>query len=115
MPQFVASDANTLHFQKDTPVRIASPPGSPGAVPLLQLVLSRRKGSIHLPLHRSCKTESQARIRRCPLPQFVPSSQNVCSVPSWPPPVFPFFLALPICRLRGHEIDRFPVFFGAVS
>src|SRR6266481_4940449 len=32
-----------------------------------------------------------------------------------PVPAFPFFLALPKCRMRGHEIDSFSTFLGRIS
>src|SRR5882762_8010896 len=74
-------------------------------------MLSCREGcTLVPPPHRAYKTQWQARTRRWPLPRLVCSSENMCTAPSCPPPVPRFFLALPKCRTRGHEIDRFRIF-----
>src|SRR5260370_36221561 len=110
MPQFGIGAANTLNSNKDTLAHIASPPGSPGAIRLPPPMLSSREGcTLALP-HRGSKTNWQVRTRRRSLLRFVCNSRNLYTVSSWSPPVCPFFLALPKCRMRGHEIDRRSIF-----
>src|SRR6266481_179959 len=113
MPQFGINVGNTLNPHIDTPVRVASMPERRGAIPLPQPLPSRNVCCIPVPPHhRNCKAKWPVPTPRCPFLRFASSFERICLVLSWPPPLFPFLLALPTCRMRGHEIDSSSILWG---
>src|SRR5229473_7304806 len=106
MPQFGIDAGNTLNPHIDTPVPIASTPARRGAIPPPQPIPSRNERCIPVPPPQKChKANWPAQPPRCLFLRFFYSSESICLVLSWPPPVFLFSLPLPKCRMRGHEID----------
>src|ERR1700741_3378827 len=113
MSQFGTNFRNILNSHIDTPVPIAGTPERRDATLPPQSMQFRNVRCIPVPPpHKCCKTSRPVRPPQCPSPRFVSSFEIVCLVLSWPPPVFPFFLALPKCRISGHEIDTFSALGG---